>query len=68
MNKQYHNDDNDDDAKFYPTRFYLPYCDECKQYREFINIICSHCLTILKVKLFFIPKLVNSSIPIVFPA
>ena len=41
MNKHYHNHDNDDDEKIYPTWFYLPCCDECKQYREFLNIISS---------------------------
>ena len=45
MNKQYQNtddDDDDDDEKLIPKRFYLPYCDECEKYREFVNNLCSH--------------------------
>ena len=39
MNKQYHNNDDDDDEKLIPTWFYLPYCDECKKYTEFVKKI-----------------------------
>ena len=44
LNKHYHNsvDDDGNDEKIIPTWFYLPYCDECKNYREFVNKVCSY--------------------------
>ena len=41
MNEHYQKND-DGDEKITPTWFYLPYCDECENYREFTNNICSH--------------------------
>ena len=46
MNNHYHKSDDedgdDDDDKIIPKWFYLPYCDECEKYREFVDNICSH--------------------------
>ena len=42
MNKHCHIIIDDDDKKINPTWFYLPYYDECRNYREFVNKICSH--------------------------
>ena len=30
------------DEKSILVWFYLPYCEECEKYREFVNIKCSH--------------------------
>ena len=40
MNKHYPSSD-DDDEKIFPDWFYLPYCDECEKYREFVDGVCS---------------------------
>ena len=46
INKHDHNtDDEENDEKIFPKWFYLLFCDECKKYREFTNIICSHHLS-----------------------
>ena len=42
MNKHYPSNDNDDDEKIIPKRFYLPYCDECEKYIEVVDIECSN--------------------------
>ena len=39
---EHNNKNNDDDEEIIPDWFYLPFCDECERYREFINKICSH--------------------------
>ena len=41
-NARQNDDTNIIEEKLVPNWFYLPYCDECEQYREFVNIICSH--------------------------
>ena len=40
-NKYYHNID-DDVEKIFPDWFYLPHCDECKEYREFTKNVCPY--------------------------
>ena len=40
MKRHYHNTD-DDDEKIIPKWFYLPYCDDCEEYRKFTNNKCS---------------------------
>ena len=43
LNDYYHNTDNSDDVeKLIPEWFYLPYCDDCKEYGEFKNNVCSY--------------------------
>ena len=45
MNKHYPNkNNNDDDEKIIPDWFYLnfPYCDECQNYIEFVDDVCSN--------------------------
>ena len=42
MNEHYHNSDDGDKEKIFAKWFYLPYCDECEVYREFVDKICSH--------------------------
>ena len=42
ISKQYHKTDDDgDDEKMIPKRFYLPYCAECENFMQFVNKICS---------------------------
>ena len=44
MNNHYHNTDYSDDEKIVPKWFFLnlPYCDECKNYIEFVDNKCSN--------------------------
>ena len=44
MNNHYPNTDNSDDEKIIPKWFYLylPYCDECEKYIEFVDNKCSN--------------------------
>ena len=42
MNEHYHKSDDDNSDKMIPKWFFLPYCDECEKYRDFVDDICSH--------------------------
>ena len=39
MNKHYHNSN---DGIIFPEWSYLPYCDKCEKYIEFVDNICSN--------------------------